>query len=153
MSENGAQEQPAAETPPAEAIPTPTPRPSPVIDRVLLAYSSRRKSITVAEFDGLTLYFGQFTSADLDGVEFQMRELHGTDTEKWPKNEFRVRQIVHKAELEDGSVAFLGGDVVHLMTRVPIGVITKLYLTLLSAGLRGEDAAGKSEGTPDSGSA
>lgn len=119
------------------------------IDFVTRGYLNKRKRIEVPEWidddgDPLEIYFGVFTSDDADSGEAEMRQLYGPNRAEWPDHELRIRQVVAKAEYEDGSPVFNQGDVHALKTKCPMWIINRLYAQMVAVAVRREEIEGKS---------
>jgi len=120
-----------------------------IIDYATRAADKSRKRVEVPEWTDdegnvVHLYFRPFTGADSDRSLTIMREKYGPDESAWPKMERRVREIVDKAEAEDGSPAFRSGDVHTLIRKVPAFIINRIYIEMVRVAVSLEEAKGKS---------
>lgn len=144
MSETEVQEQ-ETEQQPASATPEPDARDSGLrpIDRIRKATRARRRKIEVEDW-GVTLYFGTLTTADVEAVDAAMED-DGKQPEK-NSQERRLRLLIEKAELEDGSRAFRPGDLHHLRSEADYmtlqRVIGFMYNSMLSVDAAKKDSAG-----------
>lgn len=124
------------------------------IDKIRQATRDKRRSIEVEDWD-LTLYFAPLTTADVEAIDAAMED-DGIDPQK-NQHDRRIRQLIEKAELEDGTKAFRPGDAHYLKTEADYmtlqRVIGAMYKSTLPMSEEGIDEAKKDSGmTPTSGS-
>jgi len=95
------------------------------IDSVVRSFDNRRRPIEIPKW-GMTLWFGPLVQADLDAVE-----------EREPKNRYerQVMLLIMKAELEDGSQAFVWGDKHTLMTKADVVILNTLFAHMYGAAI------------------
>jgi len=87
------------------------------IDVIRRCSSSVKRSITIPEWEDLTLYFGKITIADWEGVE--ARE---------PKSDMErnIYLLISMAKLENGTPAFATGDKMFLTNEADFTVLQRV---------------------------
>jgi hypothetical protein len=102
------------------------------IDIIRRASASTRRSITVPEWENLTLWFRKVTPADWDAVD--------VDNEKtaWERS---LRLLIRKAELEDGSPAFATGDLYFLQHEAELVVVQRVVNFMFESSFQSVAAA------------
>jgi len=121
------------------------PRP---IDKIRRATRDRRRSIEIEAWD-LTLYFGPLTTSDVEAVDAAMED-DGRDPQSHSQ-ERRIRLLIEKAELEDGSPAFRPGDRHYLYNEADYTLLNQVVAFMYQSAVSSVDeAVGKSRMTPTS---
>lgn len=119
------------------------------IDRIRQKTRDRRQRVEVEDWD-LILYFGPLTTADVEAVEASLRD-DGKDPDEH-RTERRLRLLVEKAELEDGSSAFRPGDVHHLRNEASYVTLQQVIGKMFRAAVDVDEAKKESVENPTSGS-
>tara|TARA_R100000231_G_scaffold73384_2_gene57535 strand:+ start:17656 stop:18009 length:354 start_codon:yes stop_codon:yes gene_type:complete len=94
---------------------------------------NERRKFTVKDKNGndlLDLYFAPITRAD----RLLVQKTSGEDNLK-----LSTQMLVHKAQNEDGSPAFMQGDVARLKRELPESLLNELELFLFGINEEGED--------------
>jgi len=110
------------------------PRP---IDRIRQATRDRRQRVPVEPWD-LVLYFGPLTTSDVEAVEAAMED-DGRDPQEHTQ-ERRLRLLIEKAELEDGSRAFRPGDLHHLKSEADYVTLQQVVAKMFTAAVSVDEA-------------
>jgi len=111
-------------------------RPRP-IDRIRQATRDRRQRVPVEPWD-LVLYFGPLTTSDVAAVEAAMED-DGRDPQEHTQ-ERRLRLLIEKAELEDGSRAFRPGDLHYLKTEADYVTLQQVVAKMFTAAVSVDEA-------------
>lgn len=123
------------------------------INCVLRGWDGRRRAIAIPEWPDATgqplvLYFGPMTEAEYRFVTTPEMQARGM-TERW------IAMLIHKAELENGSLAFERGHADYLSTKALWPVIQRVVDFMYAAGKEGEatqpatdPTSGRSVGSP-----
>lgn len=125
------------------------------IDTLRRAFRDKRREARLPE--GLVLYFPPLTTAARNAALSSLGEKpEATTAEEWNQRR-NVLQVIHLAELEDGSPAFTPGDEHYLMTEVSYTTIQAMVTAMYMAGLPdppqdAEEGKGGSARTRNSGS-
>lgn len=118
------------------------------IDKIRQASRDQRRSIEVEGW-GLELFFRPLTTADIEAVDASMRD-DGKAPEEH-RQDRRIRLLVEKAELEDGSRAFRPGDIHHLKQEADYVVLQRVIGFMYKAAVPTVEAGkDESEGTETS---
>lgn len=114
------------------------------IDKVRAAFSRKTRSIVIPEWDGLELFFGPLTTADLDAVEARQ-----------PKtvNERNLLLLIHKARDKDGATLFSFGDLHYLRTEAAMAPLNQAFEAMYGVTVDLDAARQELETNPPSGSA
>lgn len=102
------------------------------IDVIRRCSSLNRRSITIPEWEDMTLYFGKITVADWDGVEARNPK---SDMER------NLLLLISMARLEDGTPAFQGGDKMYLEREADFAVLQRVLNFMYEGAYEGLEQA------------
>lgn len=87
------------------------------IDRVRQAYGGATRSLKIPEWEGMELFFGPLTTADMEAVE-----------ERNPKNTYdrNIVLLIHKAKDSEGKPLFGMGDKTYLRVEGDFVVLQRI---------------------------